>query len=69
MNRLTFTCLKSTIETLGKGAKRQNDVSGVVLVFLLLTLNIFCTFLNIFIVDFEHVNVSWVSLNDVLSNL
>ena len=34
--------------------------SGVVLVFLLLTLNIFHTFYSVYIVDFEQVNVSKV---------
>ena len=37
-------------------------VSDVVLVFLLLTLNIFHTFLSVSIVDFEQVNVSRVAL-------
>ena len=40
--------------------KHQNDVSDFVLVFLLLTLNIFYTFFSDFIVDFEQVNVSRV---------
>ena len=39
---LTFTCSKSTIETLKKGVKY--DVTDVVRVFLLLTVNIFHTF-------------------------
>ena len=54
----TFTCLKSVIETLGKGVKYVIDVF---LVFLLLTLNIFYT-LYCSILDFEQVNVSWVRL-------
>ena len=36
------------------------NVSDVILVFLLLTLNIFHTFSSISIVDFERINVSWV---------
>ena len=51
--QLTFTCSKSTIITLEKGVKfvqsyqwkHQNDVIDVVLLFLLLTLNIFHIFL------------------------
>ena len=39
--------------------KHQNDVNDVVMVFLLLTLNIFDTFLSDSIIDFEQVNVSW----------
>ena len=40
--------------------KHQNDVIGVVLVSLLLTLNIFhAFFLQCFIVDFEQVNACW----------
>ena len=49
--QLTFTCPKSTIETLEKGVKydqssqgHQNDSNDVILVSLLLTLNIFHTF-------------------------
>ena len=50
--QLTFASLKSPIETLKKGVKYvqswqenyQNDAIDVVLVFLLLTLNIFQTF-------------------------
>ena len=37
--------------------KTQNDVSDVVLVFLLLTLNIFHIFSSVSIVDFDQVNV------------
>ena len=33
--------------------------------FLLLTLNIFHTFFNVAIVDFEQVNVSWVILQNI----
>ena len=44
---LTLICSQSTVETLEKGVKwGVNNVSDVVLVFLLLTLNIFHTFLN-----------------------
>ena len=39
--------------------KHQNDVNDVVLVFLLLTLNIFHTFFNVSTVDFEQANVSF----------
>ena len=50
--QLVFTCSKSILETLEKVGdmfsvnkkKHQNDVIDVVLVFLLLTLNIFHTF-------------------------
>ena len=41
------TCSKLTV-------RHQNDVNNVVLVFLLLTLNIFQTFSSVPIVDFEH---------------
>ena len=43
---------------------KNNDVD-VVLMFLLLTLNIFHTFFNVVIVDFEQVNVSWVILQNI----
>ena len=36
------------------------DAIDVVLVFLLLTLNIFDAFFSVSIVDFEQVNVNWV---------
>ena len=42
--QLTFTCSNSTVETLEKGVKYFDDVNDVVLVFSLLTLNIFHTF-------------------------
>ena len=45
-------CSKLTI-------KHQNDVIGVVLVFLLLTLTNFLSFSSVFIADFEQVNFSW----------
>ena len=45
---------------LEKDVKHQNDVIDVVLVFLLLTLNIFHIFFYVSIVGFEQVNVSWV---------
>ena len=38
-------------------SKKQNDVTDVVLLFLLLSLNRFHTFFSIFIADFEQVNV------------
>ena len=38
--------------------KHQNNVIDVVLVFLLLTLNLFVVFL---FVDFQQVNVTWVA--------
>ena len=52
VTQFTFTFSKSTIETLEKGVEHilnekqanQNDVNDVVLVFLLLTTNIFHTF-------------------------
>ena len=49
-------CLKLTI-------KHQNDVNDV-LVFLLLTLNIFHNFSNVSIVDFELENVSYSLLSE-----
>ena len=49
MGRVEFTCLKSTIETrkseiyseLATKLKKKNDIIDLVLVFVLLTLNIF----------------------------
>ena len=38
---------------------KVNDVTDVILVFLLLTFNIFLIVFIISIVDFEQVNVSW----------
>ena len=38
--------------------KLQNDTTDVVLVFLLLTLNIFHTFSSLSIVDFDQLNVN-----------
>ena len=35
------------------------EVTDVVVVFLMLTLNIFHTFSSVSIVDFEQVNISW----------
>ena len=63
----TFTCSKSTIETLGKGLRYiqskqwryQKDVIEVVLVSSLLTLNYFKSFPSFPIVDFEQVNICW----------
>ena len=43
-----------------KKKKREADVIDVVLLYLLLTLNIFHIFSCVFIVDFEQVNVSSV---------
>ena len=68
--QLKFTCSYSTTETLEKGVcsklaiKHQNDVTDVVLVFLLLTLNIFHKF-SVSIVDFEQVNITWVGLGNL----
>ena len=39
--------------------KHQNDVIEMVLLFLLLTLNIFYTFFCVSVVVFEQINVSW----------
>ena len=66
--QLTFTCSKSTIETLETGV---NYVDHVLLVFLLLTLNIFRTpFSSIPILHFEQINVSWVVITGkVMSNI
>ena len=50
---------KVAIETLEKGVKYVE----LVLVFSLLTLNIFNTIFTVSIVDFEQVNVSWVTLS------
>ena len=44
-------CSKLTIKT----PERQNDAIGAVLVFLLLTLNIFHTCSSVYTVNFEHV--------------
>ena len=60
-----FTCLKSTIETLGKGLayvqryqrRYQKDVIEFVLVPSLLTLNYFKSSLSFPIVNFEQVNI------------
>ena len=58
---LTFACSKSTIETFKKGVKyAKSYIIDVVLMFLLLTLNIFHTFFSVFIVSFKQVNVSCV---------
>ena len=62
--QLKFSC---SIETLEKKCeicskltiKHQNNVIDVILMFLLLTMNIFHTFSSVSIVDFEQVNVSW----------
>ena len=40
--------------------KNTRTTLDVILVFLLLTLNIFHTFFNVSIVNFELVNVNWV---------
>ena len=65
ISQQTFNGSKSTIETLERGVKyvqsqqlkHQNAVIDVVLVFLLLTLNIFHTFLNCVYCYFEQVNL------------
>ena len=51
--------LKKSVAYKKNRVNHENDVNGVVLVFLLLTLNIFHTFFSISIVEFEQVNVSW----------
>ena len=51
ISQLTFTCLKSIIETVEKCVKY---------VFLSLRLNIFYTFASVSIVDFNQVNVNWI---------
>ena len=51
--------LKKSVAYKKNRVNHENDVNGVVLVFLLLTLNIFHTFFSVFVVDFEQVNVSW----------
>ena len=48
--------------------KVNNNSTRMTSMFLLLTLNIFRTFCNVSIVDFEPVNVSWVAL-PLLQNL
>ena len=69
--QLTLTFSKSVTKKLEKGVKYvqnsqqqqkkpQNDVIDFVLVFLLLTSNVFYTFSSFSIFDFEQVNVSWV---------
>ena len=45
-----------------KITRHENDVNDIVLVFLLLTLNIFHSFFSASIVDFEQVNVCWVNM-------
>ena len=65
ITRLTFNCLKSTVETVEKcvksvqsqQSKHPNDVNDVVLLFLLLTLSIFHTSFCVSFVDVEQVNV------------
>ena len=56
-----LTCPNSTIKTLKKMGN-MFKVNDVVLVSLLLTLNIFHTFLFLFFVNFELVNISWERL-------
>ena len=46
-----------------KTKKHQNNVINVVLVLLWLTLAIFHTFFSVSIVEFEQVNVNWVSVH------
>ena len=58
-SQLTFTCSKSRTEAVEKSVKYVR--SDVVLVFLLLTLNMFHTFFSaVSTIDFEQVNVSSV---------
>ena len=45
-----------------KITRHENDVNDIVLVFLLLTLNVFHSFFSASIVDFEQVNVCWVKM-------
>ena len=56
--------IETIIETLEKGdiyaQRTQYDITRVVLMFLLLTLNIFHTFFSVSTVYFEQVNVCWV---------
>ena len=54
--------LKKSVAYKKNRVNHENDVNGVVLVFLLLTLNIFHTFFSVFVVDFEQVNVNWDGL-------
>ena len=59
----TKACPKSTIKT-EKNVKffqGNNNVNDVVLVSLLLTLTYFTFFPSISVVDFEQVNILWVS--------
>ena len=58
---LTFTLSNSITETPEKGVKYV----GVVLVFLLLTLNILHTFSSDSIFYFEQVNVNWEELHNI----
>ena len=55
--QLTFTCSKSTTETLEKGHWRRSDVFFVNLLW---TYSI--PFPSVSIVDFEYVNVCWVAV-------
>ena len=65
---------KVTIETIEEGVKYvqsqqikyRNDVIYVVLVFLLLTVNIFHTFFHCFYYYFEQVKVSWGKLETLV---
>ena len=65
VTQLTFTCSKSTIQTLEKSIKyvqskqweNHNDVTDFILVLLLLALKIFYAFSSVSIVDFDQVNV------------
>ena len=57
--QLTFTCSKSTIETLEKSMKYVRSRSGV---FIVNFVHIFTPFSNVSIVNFEQVNVSWVMI-------
>ena len=50
--QLTFTCSQPTVETLEKSVKHVS---------LLQTLKISTPFVNVSIVEFEQVNISWVN--------
>ena len=53
LSQLTFTCSKSTIETLEKSVKYVQSFNKV--------------FLGVSIVDFEQINVSWDISESVIS--
>ena len=62
LSQLTFPChlFKDNNRNIeSEQWKNQNDVINLILVFLLLTLNIFHTFSNVSIVNFEQVHLNW----------